>query len=510
MNVSKEISRHLREKLKESTISVIPIPIIVLILASTIAPIPTSTMLSFFLSTIMLIIGMMFFTLGSEMSMSYIGEKVGSSMTRTKNLYMIIGITFLIGFIITVAEPDLLVLAEQVPSVPNIMIIGAVSIGVGLFLVISILRMFFQISLAHVLICFYILAFILSYFVPDDFLPVAFDSGGVTTGPMTVPFIMALGVGISFVRNDKEAEDDSFGLVALCSIGPIIAVMILGIVYNTEESIYIGPTIHNISDSVSMAQIYLREIPRYVKEIAIAIFPICAFFSIYQILILKLKKNDVIKILVGFIYTYIGLVLFLTGVHIGFLPAGHYLGQIIVSYNMPWLIIPIAMIIGYFVVRAEPAIYVLNKQVEEITDGNISAKTMGFALSIGVAISLGLAMLRVLTGISIMWFLLPGYFIAIIISFFVPKLYTAIAFDSGGVASGPMTATFLLPLAQGVCVAIGGDIIKDAFGVVAMVAMTPLITIQVLGFLSQIRTRSKQTEILPVWEQFDDSTIIEL
>ena len=329
---------------------------------------------------------------------------------------------------------------------------------------------------------------------------------------MTVPFIMSLGVGIALVRSDKEAEDDSFGLVALCSIGPIIAVMLLGIVFPMESTEYVSPKLYDVSDSVSMAGIYLDEIPVYLKEIAIALFPISVFFAIYQIIVLKLNSGMLIRIIMGIVYTYIGLVLFLTGVHVGFLPAGHYLGKIIVSNNASWVIVPVAMIIGFFVVKAEPAIHVLNKQVEDITDGDISAGTMGLALSIGVATSLGIAMIRVLTGISILWFLIPGYALAIIISFFVPKLYTAIAFDSGGVASGPMTATFLLPLAQGACMAVGGDIVRDSFGVVAMVAMTPLITIQVLGLISRIRSdRTKVKEVLSdAWDVFEDDTIIEL
>ena len=511
MNLRLEIQHGLTDKLKEALVSVMPVPVIVLLLSSTVAPIPTGIMLSFILGTLLLILGMMFFTHGSEMSMSYMGEKVGSSMTKTKNLPLIILITFVIGFMITVAEPDLLVLAEQVPSVPSRTIVLFVSVGVGLFLVLSILRMFFRIRLSLLLIVLYLMVFILSIFVPEDFLPLAFDSGGVTTGPMTVPFIMALGVGIASVRSDKHAENDSFGLVALCSVGPILAVMVLGIIYNMGETPYRGPALPDADNSVEMARLFILELPQYMMEIALALLPILFFFSIYQMFMLKLKKKSILRIGLGLVLTYIGLVLFLTGVHVGFLPAGYYLGSIIASGLLPYFLIPIAMLIGFFVVKAEPAVYVLNKQVEEITDGDISARTMGLALSIGVAISLGLSMLRMLTGISILWFLLPGYSIAILISFFVPKIYTAIAFDSGGVASGPMTATFLLPFAQGACVAVGGNIVRDSFGVVAMVAMTPLITIQVLGLISQLQKAKKPVPAAaPGWEEYDDFTIIEL
>ncbi len=478
----------LMEKLREALVAVLPILVIVLILCFSVAPISPSILLCFLIGAVLLILGMMFFTLGAELSMTPMGEKVGTCMTKSKKLTLIVSLSFLLGFIITVSEPDLQVLAGQVPSIPNQILIFSVAGGVGLFLVLALLRMLFRIPLPPLLVFFYILVFVLTYFVPDDFLSVAFDSGGVTTGPMTVPFIMALGVGVAAIRNDRHAADDSFGLVALCSIGPIVSVLILGMIYHPAEGSYVPPTIPSVEDSVALWALFHKGFPTYIKEIAVSLFPIVLFFGIFQAAVLKLSKRTLSKMIVGLVYTYIGLVLFMTGVNVGFMPAGNYLGQMLGSSANPWILIPIAMIMGFFIVKAEPAVYVLNKQVEEITDGAISAKSMGTCLSVGVAISLGIAMLRVLTGISVMWFLIPGYAFALGISFFVPKIYTAIAFDSGGVASGPMTAAFLLPLAQGACGAVGGSIVTDAFGIVAMVAMTPLITIQLLGVLSKYRS----------------------
>lgn len=508
-------SKKLMEKLKEALKAVLPIIGIVLLLCFSIAPISPSILLCFLMGGVLIIAGMMFFTLGAEMAMTPMGERVGTSLTKSRKLWVVIPLSFLLGFIITISEPDLQVLANQVPSIPNMTLIVAVACGVGVFLVIAMLRMLFSIALPPLLVIFYAVVFILAFFVPQSFLSVAFDSGGVTTGPMTVPFIMALGVGISAVRNDRHAADDSFGLVALCSIGPILAVLILGMIYNPQESAYVPPVIPDIADSTELWDLFQVGFPTYMKEIAISLLPIVAFFGVFQIVSLRLSKRNLLKILVGLVYTYLGLVLFLTGVNVGFMPAGNYIGQVLAGLEYRWIIVPIAMVIGYFIVRAEPAVYVLNKQVEEITDGAISAKAMGLGLSIGVSLSLGLAMVRVLTGISILWFVIPGYVLALGISFFVPKIYTAIAFDSGGVASGPMTAAFLLPLAQGACVAVGGNIVTDAFGVVAMVAMTPLITIQLMGILSQIRTRSTRTQtgaLQPdqAFALLDDDAIIEL
>ena len=504
----------LKDKFKESLFAVLPIIVIVLLLSFVFVPVSVSILLCFLIGSVMLIVGMTFFTLGAEVSMTPIGEKIGSCITKSRKISFIVIVAFLLGFFITIAEPDLQVLAKQVTDVPSMTLIVAVAAGVGLFLVLGLLRMLFGIPLNYLLLFFYAIVFILSAFIPKSFLSIAFDSGGVTTGPITVPFIMALGLGVSAIRSDRHAADDSFGLVALSSIGPIIAVMVLSLFYKgNTQNITTTTSLPTINNSLELFKYYLTEIPEFIKEISISILPIIAFFLIFQIFFLKLNKATLIKIFVGIAYTYLGLILFLTGVNVGFMFAGNYLGQMLANIENIWYLVPLAVLMGFFVVKAEPAVYVLNKQVEEITDGGISSKTMGTSLSIGVAISLGVAMIRVITGISIMYFLIPGYLIAIIISFFVPKLYTAIAFDSGGVASGPMTAAFLLPFTQGVCVEMGGNVAEDAFGVVALVAMTPLITIQILGLVSKIKSKNKKIETIAISTPFDifpDDAIIEL
>lgn len=507
--------KKLKEKWQEAVQAVLPIICIVLVLCFTIAPISPSILLCFLMGAVLILVGMMFFTLGAELSMTPMGERVGSCLTKSRNLWLIILLSFLLGFIVTISEPDLQVLAGQVPAVPSMVLILSVAVGVGAFLVFALLRMLFGIPLPPLLMLFYLTVFSLAFFVPGEFLSIAFDSGGVTTGPMTVPFIMALGVGVSSIRSDRHAADDSFGLIALCSVGPILAVMILSLIYNPQGSAAFTPAVLEADNSKQLWKLFSSQIPTYMKEISISLLPIFLFFMVFQFLMLRLSRRTMKKILIGLIYTYTGLVLFLTGANVGFMPAGNYLGQVLAGQTHPEIIIPIAMLIGYFIVKAEPAVYVLNKQVEEITDGAISAKAMGIGLSIGVSISLGLAMIRVLTGISILWFMLPGYAVALSISFFVPRLYTAIAFDSGGVASGPMTAAFLLPLAQGACMAVGGNIITDAFGVVAMVAMTPLITIQVMGLAAKIAGNRKKASIareIPAisFDLLDEDAIIEL
>ena len=503
----------LKEKLLEALKAVLPIVGIVLALCFSVAPISGSILLCFLLGAAMIIVGVMFFTLGAEASMTPMGERVGTAVTRSRRLPVIVLMGFLLGFLITISEPDLQVLAGQVPAVPGMTLILSVAAGVGVFLVLALLRMLLGVPLAPMLVFFYAVVFALALFVPPDFLAVAFDSGGVTTGPMTVPFIMALGVGISAIRSDRRAAADSFGLVSLCSIGPILAVLVLGMIFRPEDGVYTPPVLPEIADSVELWALFRSGLPTYMREIAVSLLPITALFGIFQAAVLKLSTRTLKKIGVGLAYTYVGLVLFLTGANVGFMPAGNYLGQVMAGLPYRWIVVPVGMAIGYFIVKAEPAVYVLNKQVEEITDGAVSSAAMGAALSLGVAASIGLAMARVLTGISILWFLIPGYAIAIALSFFVPKIFTAIAFDSGGVASGPMTAAFLLPFAQGACAAVGGNIVTDAFGVVAMVAMTPLIAIQVLGLVYQLRQSSAakaQRAAAPAFDGLDDDAIIEL
>ena len=479
----------LKEKIRESLSSVLPITLIVLVLCFTVAPVSSGTLLAFIAGAVLLVVGMGFFTLGAEMSMTPMGEYVGAKMTKSKSILAIVLVSFIVGVMVTISEPDLQVLAEQVPNVENMTLILSVAIGVGIFLIIGMLRIVFSVKLSYLLIGFYAVVFALSYFVSPDFLAVSFDAGGVTTGPMTVPFIMALGVGVSSIRSDSNAENDSFGLVSLSSIGPIIAVLILGLIYKPT-----GQATENFADlsietSTDLKRVFLESFPDYMKEVAIAIAPIAVFFLIFQFISGRMSGGVLTKILIGVAYTYIGLILFLTGVNVGFMPVGSYIGKLIGNLEYNWIVIPLGMIMGYFIVDAEPAVHILTKQVEEVTSGAIPGKALSTALGFGVSASVGLAMVRVLSGISILWIIIPGYAFSLILTFFVPEIFTSIAFDSGGVASGPMTATFLLAFAMGACDAVGGNIVTDAFGVVALVAMTPLIAIQILGLVYKYKLK---------------------
>ena len=504
-----ELNVKLKEKIRESLSAVLPITGIVLMLSIFVIPMELGSVVMFLTGALMLIVGMGFFQLGAEMAMTPLGEGVGVQISKMKKLLTVLLTGFLMGVIITVSEPDLQVLAGQVPSVPNMVLIMTVAVGVGLFLALAIVRIRYKISLSMLLIVCYLALILVSAFVPKEFLAVAFDSGGVTTGPMTVPFIMAMGVGLASVRSDKNAANDSFGLVALSSVGPILAVLILGCFFKPTEAAYTLTDVATVVTTQDVARVFAQGLPLYAREVLLSLVPILWVFLIFQWLTHRYHGLQIKRIVVGFGYTYIGLVLFLCGANVGFAPVGAYLGKELAGLSLRWILVPIGALIGYYIVKAEPAIQVLNHQVEAVTNGAISVKMMNRCMQIGVAASVGLAMLRVLTGISIQWFVIPGYIIALVLSRMVPDIFIGIAFDSGGVASGPMTSTFLLPLSIGVCEALGGNLMTDAFGVVALVALTPLIAIQLMGLVYKLKT-AKRTQTVPAAIADDCDMIVDL
>lgn len=477
---------------------------IVLVLCLFIMPMQADLLLCFLIGAVMIVAGMGLFSMGAELAMMPIGTKIGTALTKTQKLPLILVVSFLLGFAITVAEPDLQVLAATVPHIKSSVLLVTVGVGVGLFMTICMIRILSGASLRWLLIICYAIVFALAAFTDRSFLSIAFDSGGVTTGPMTVPFILAMGLGVSMIRSDRAAEADSFGLVALCSIGPILSVLILGFFYNDSQGVA-DISAAAFTSTTEIGHAFLDAIPAYLGEMAVALLPIVAIFLLFQFFLLRLHGRALAKILIGIVYTYVGLVLFLAGVDVGFSSLGAELGGALSVGAAKYFLIPLSMLLGWFIISAEPAVGVLEKQIEQVSAGAIPGKAIKLSLSIAIALAMGLAMLRVITGISILWFLVPGYAIALALSFFVPDIYTAIAFDSGGVASGPMTATFMLQFMMGASAALGGNVLTDAFGVVAMVAMMPLLSIQVVGVIYEGKKRLAEPQ-----EEYGDYEIIEL
>ncbi len=500
--------KELWSKIKEALVSALPITLIVYALS--LLPwfnFTGAELITFSVSAVLLVLGIGFFNLGADLAMTPMGTQVGAGLSRQRKLWLLLAVSFALGLLITVAEPDLQVLANMVKAVINgTALVYAVGIGVGTFLIIAILRIVFHRRLSNILMLFYMLLFALALMLAVgeklDFLPLAFDSGGVTTGPITVPFIMALGVGISSVLGDRHSRENSFGLVALCSIGPILAVLMLGILSRNQLTY----TVPDYAVSSDIMGSFLHTAAHTAKEVAIALGLIVVFFLACQFFFLKLSKWQLLRIAVGVLFTYVGLVMFLTAVNVGFMPIGYKLGMSLAGLNR-WLVVGLGLLMGVLVVLAEPAIHVLNAQVEAITGGYVTKRSMMTGLCVGVGAAIALSVLRIIFDFSLVYYIIPGYFISLALSLFVPPVYTAIAFDSGGVASGPMTSGFILPFAVGVCVGTQGAdaVLRDAFGVVAMVAMIPLITIQLLGFraivANRVRERRAMKRILDAHDQ---------
>ena len=497
--------RELWEKIKEALVSALPITAIVYVMA--LLPwfdFSTSQIITFTVSAVLLVLGIGFFNLGADLAMTPMGTHVGAGLSGQRKLWLLLSVCFILGLLITVAEPDLQVLANQVSSVMNGELLKyTVGAGVGGFLVVAVLRIVFKRRLSTVLMLFYMLLFSLALLLSEQgkiaLLPMAFDSGGVTTGPITVPFIMALGVGISSVLGDRKSQENSFGLVALCSIGPILAVLILGMFSRGKlEYEYVLQTHSFFSVMLTTA-----------KNVAFALGLIVVFFLVCQVTFLRLSKRGLLRIGIGVIFTYVGLVLFLTAVEVGFMPIGYQLGNALAKANK-WLLIPLGLVMGILVVLAEPAIHVLNGQVQEITGGYVTKRSMLIGLCVGVGTAITLSMIRIIFDFSLIYYIIPGYFISLALSLVVPPVYTAIAFDSGGVASGPMTSGFILPFAIGACMGVQGSgaVLRDAFGVVALVAMIPLITIQFLGFRAIISNKINERRAMKRILGADDQQII--
>ncbi|MBR1868183.1 MAG: DUF1538 domain-containing protein [Clostridia bacterium] len=495
-------------KIKESLVSVLPVSIIVLVTSLTgILPLTFTENIIFALSSVALIIGIGLFNLGADLAMTPMGSYVGEGLTKSKKILLLISVCFVMGMLITVAEPDLSVLAEQVGAVlSGEALITIVGLGVGLFLVVAIVKTVLQKELNAILTFAYAAMFAFCALLIENgksgFLPLSFDAGGVTTGPITVPFIMALGAGVAKTIGGKKQRENSFGIIALCSVGPILSVMILSLFANGDPSFPLPDY-----------SLGVGELPYLTMENALDVLKslilIVLFFFVLQFTALKLPKSKIIQIIIGILYTFVGLVVFLTAVSFGFMPIGYKLGMAL-AQKSPSLLIVFSFAIGMVVVLAEPAVHVLTKQVDEITSGGVTKLQMLVALSIGVGVSIGLSVIRIVFGFSILYYLIPGYLISIGLSFFVPPLYTAIAFDSGGVASGPLTSSFILPMAIGACVALNGEaeILSLAFGIVAMVAMTPLITIQTLGFKAIVSKKRKDAVAMKRIITADDDQII--
>lgn len=482
-------------KLKEVLYSVLPITVIVMILNFTVAPLDISLIVRFLVGTVLIIIGLSIFLFGIDIGISPIGNAMGSTIAKTNKLWVVVIAGLILGFFISIAEPDLHILASQVEFVTSGLIsresiVVVVSIGIGTMLSLGLIRVVHNIPLHKVLTILYSVIFILALFTSREFLAISFDASGATTGAMTVPFILALAAGVSALKKDSKAsEEDSFGLVAIASAGAILAVMIMSVISKTDT--ITASLEYNESTSTSIISAFIQQIATIALEVILALLPILIIFLLFQKVSFKLSRKAFRKVLIGLLFTFIGFVLFLVGVNGGFMDVGTVIGYSVASLENKFYLIIVGFILGFVTVLAEPAVYVLSHQIEDVTSGYVKRKIIMISLAIGVGIAVALSMIRILVPEVQLWhYLLPGYLISLAMSYFVPKLFVGIAFDSGGVASGPMTATFILAFAHGAADAVEeANVLIDGFGMIAMVALTPLIALQILGFIFKVKSK---------------------
>lgn len=489
----------IKEKFGEAFLSIFPVMGIML-LVSFYLRFNILTIISILFSTLLLIFGVSLFTFGADLSMIDMGKSISSGLLKTRKVSIILLVSFIVGLVITVAEPDLKVLAEQLTVIDSWILILVVGIGVGLFLSVAAARIMYQISLKKIISCCYMALIFMLFISEKEMIPVAFDSGGVTTGPMSVPFILAMGMGFSSSINRKNSSNDSFGLVSLCSIGPILSVLLLGLFIDSNMD-YTYNISSEFNNYIGLVFNYINEILPIFMEVVISLLPIIGLFGFFCVVTKNVRKRQFVKIAIGLVATILGLTLFFIGVNVGYLPVAYLIGMKLFN-SSKLLLILIGIIIGFVIVKAEPAVAVLTEQIEKITEGSIKRSVMKNAIAVGVSVAVVLSILRVITGVSITMFLLVGYLIAIILMRFSPDIFTMIAFDSGGAVTGPMTTSFLLPFIIGICYSVGGNVLTDAFGLVAFVALSPLITIQVLGIIYDIKSKNKN-----VIDSIDESII---
>jgi hypothetical protein len=482
-------------KIKEVLFSVFPVATLVIILNFTISPIDTMVMYRFLIGSLLVIAGLTVFLLGVDIGITPLGDLTGTSLAKTNKLWIVLIAGVILGFFISIAEPGLMVLSNQVDLVTSGQISGTsiliiVSIGLAIMLALGLLRVFFNIPLYKILIVLYVIIFGLTLFASREFLAIAFDASGSTTGILAVPFILSLSVGISKLKKDsKAAEKDSFGLIAIASTGAIMSLLILDIFTTTEQ---FSPGLNlEILDSSSIIGPFISMIPVYLKASFLSILPLIVILLVLQVIYFKLKIRELRKLLTGFVFAFIGLLLFLIGVNGGFMDVGISLGNDLALLDNKAYIIIIGFILGATTILAEPAVYVLTHQIEDVTSGYVNRRAVLTALTIGIGFAVSLSVIRIFVAEIQLWhYILPGYIICLLMIFITPKLFVGIAFDAGGVATGPMTATFILAFIQGAANASeSADLMADGFGMIAMVAMTPIITLEALGVLFAIKSK---------------------
>lgn len=491
--------------LKETFLSSLPLAAVIIIVCGFIAPMDNlSDYTKLAIGYACVVVGQALFLVGLDVSILPIGKLVGRSLIRLKKVVFIIFFGFLFGLLATVAEPALAVLARQtnivMHEVHEKLFVWIMGTGIGVFVGLSLFRIMKDISIKVMFAALYGIIFLSVIFVPEQFIALAFDGSGATTGDISVPFILALGIGVSTTLSKHKTNEDTFGIIGIASAGPILAVFAYGIILKSIHGGSLQPAeLYNPEVSEGLINIFVSNI----GDIALALFPVIIVFLPFQIFLFKLPRPAFIKMLLGTIPVFLGLLIFLSGIDYGFAFAGKYIGEVFISDVTPewfkWLLLLVAFVLGIAITLSEPAVTVLGEQLEEITNGHIKEMTIRLTLALGIGFAALLAIIKILTQINILWFLIPLYAVALILMKFTSKLFVGLAFDSGGVTGGALTSAFLTPLtlgiAQAVAVKVGPgsqSVLTNGFGIIAFISVTPLIAVQLLGFIFEQRIKKEQ------------------
>lgn len=484
----------LKEKFLEVVRSVLPIVLLVLLIHFIFVPLPGSSLAGFLLGALIIVIGLTIFLTGIDIAMEPIGSYMGKGIALSNKIIVLILAGLLLGFFISAAEPSLTVLGNQIATVTggavsSAFIVIVVSLGIAVMVVVGLLRIVYSLSIIPILTAAYALILLLSFFTSNEFLSISFDASGATTGSVTVPFLLALSSGIATLRkSSKNAGEDRFGLVAIASTGAILSVMLVNIISPTEE--LSGSLDIVMGTEQGLFLDFLSQILSQLVEVLIAILPIVILFGLYQFISLKLSKRKIRRIWLGVLYTYIGLVLFLAGVNAGFMNVGSLIGYTLAEQESYVLLCGIGFAMGFLSILAEPAVSVLTRQIGQATSGAIKPFAVLMTLSVGVGLAILLSSMRLIfVGLELWHLLLPGYLLAISLSYIIPKRFVGMSFDAGGVASGPMTATFILAFIQGSAEAIPhASVLIDGFGMIALVALMPILSLQIFGYIYHLKS----------------------
>ena len=483
-----------KEKFRETLLAVLPILFVVLIVHFFFVPFPINQLVRFIIGSLLVMIGLSLFLVGVDLGITPLGSLTGTNLAKTNKLPLILVSAFILGFFISIAEPALIVYANQIELVTQgglkaVVMLISVSIGFAVLVVIGFIRILFNIDLYKILLVSYISIFGLAIFAKPEFLAFAFDASGATTGVLAVPFLLAISVGIARIKKDvKSAEESSFGMVALASAGAIIAVLVLSYFSTSKAGIFESDP---FVEKVGIIKPFIELIWPVLYESARALAPLLVILIVMQFLSFKLNRKQFRRLIFGFIYALLGLFIFLLGVNGGFMEVGYKIGENFIAVDKKVILVILAFFLGLFTIIAEPAVSVLTHQIEEITGGYVKRVAVLIPLSLGVGLAVVGGVLKILIpGFHLWHVLLPGYIISLGLMFFAPKLFVGIAFDAGGVATGPLTATFILAFVQGVAAkTAGADLVLDGFGVIALVALAPIITLQILGIIFKIKTK---------------------